>query len=185
MTTQLSFRPATAEDAPFVALIMMEAVGVPMMEEGAMPEEHLVSICQRDDTLYSYKNAVIAELEGTPVGGLIAYNGKGYHEVKVHTFSLVSAQLSFDPLTMDDETREGEYYLDSAAVMPEHRGKGFGRQIIAHGIECARRLHLLPVLACSPSNSKAYTLYQSLGFEKDGHLFIFGEDYLRMTCKQP
>lgn len=176
----VTFRPATVDDAPFVALIMMEAVGMPMMEEGIVPEEHLVRICRHDDTLYSYKNAVIAELDGQPVGGLIAYNGEGYHDVKVHTFSLVGDNLPFDPLTMDDETREGEYYLDSAAILPKHRGKGYGRQIIAYGIEHGRNLGLLPVLACSPSNTKALALYKSLGFEEDGHMFIFGEDYLRM-----
>lgn len=181
MTNQISFRPATVEDAPFVALIMMEAVGEPVMEEGREVDDSIVSICRRDDTLYSYRNAVIAESGGERIGGLIAYDGNGYHETKLHTFSLIDHPLPFDPLAMDDETREGEYYLDSAAVLPEFRSKGYGRQIIEYGVECGRRRSLLPVLACSPSNAKAYALYKSLGFKENGHLFIFGEDYLRMT----
>ena len=74
--TELSFRAATIEDAEFVALIMMEAVGMPMMEEGKMPEEHLVDICRRTDTLYSYRNCVIVEMDGKRVGGLISYKAR-------------------------------------------------------------------------------------------------------------
>lgn len=177
----LTFRPASLADAPFVALVMMEAIGAQLMEEGTMPEEHIINICRRTDTLYTYKNAVIVELDGTIIGCVIAYNGKGYHEVKEHTFGLVSDSLPFDFNTMDDETREGEYYLDSLALLPAYRNKGYGRQIISHVVKCAQEQNLLPVLACSPENEKAYHLYRSLGFEEDGHLFIFGEDYLRMV----
>lgn len=177
----ITFRQAAKDDAPFVATVMMEAVGIPMMEEGRTPEPHLVEICQREDTLYSYKNCIIATAEGKPVGGLISYPGTGYHEVRVRTFSMVRQHLSFDIEQMDDETRDGEYYLDSAAVLPEHRGKGIGRQLIEYGVKKAHELHLLPTLACFPDNTSAYKLYTSIGFKENGHLFIFGEDYLRMT----
>ena len=154
---------------------------MPMMEEGKMPEEHLVDICQRTDTLYSYRNCVIVEMDGKRVGGLISYKGEGYHEVKVRTFGLVKDNLTFDIEKMDDETREGEYYLDSAAVLPEYRGLGIGRKIIEYGVSVAREKGLLPILACDPNNVNAYKLYRSIGFKENGRLFIFGEDYLRMT----
>jgi len=177
----ITFRQATIDDAPFVALVMMEAVGVPMMEQGEMPSEELTSICLRPDTLYSYKNATIAEIDGKPVAGLIAYNGKGYHEVKKHTFSLVKVELDFNPMEMDDETKEGEYYLDSLAVLPDYRGKGFGRMMLEKGIEIAREKNLLPILACDPHNDNAYQLYRNIGFNEDGKLYIFGKNYLRMV----
>lgn len=179
--SELTFRQATLSDAPFIALIMMEAVGVPLMEQGKLPEDGITDICRREDTLYSYRNAVIAEIDGKPVGGLISYNGKGYHDIKVHTFSLVRENLPFNPDDMDDETREGEYYLDSAAILPEYRGKGYGRQVIKYGIGLARKLNLLPILACDPENRNAYGLYSSLGFKDSGRFFIFGEDYIRMS----
>lgn len=178
----ITFRQATLQDAPFVATIMMEAVGMSVMEEGKTPEERIIDICRREDTLYTYLHAEIAELDGMPIGGLISYEGNGYHDIKRHTFNLVREHLDFDPDAMDDETREGEYYLDSAAVLPAYRGKGYGRQIIEHGISIARKRNLLPVLACDEANTNAYALYRSRGFREDGTLFIFGENYLRMTC---
>lgn len=177
----LSVRPATPADAPFVALVMMEAVGYDFMERGEMPGDELTAACLSTETLYSYRNATIFELEGKPVGGLISYEGKGYHEVKVRTFAPIRDRLDFDPMAMDDETREGEYYLDSAAVLPQYRGQGIGRQIIEYGVQRARDLDLLPVLACEPHNKAAHALYTNIGFADDGNLFIFGEDYLRMT----
>ena len=181
--SRLTHRPATLADAPFVALVMMEAVGIDLMERGEMPSDDIVDTCRRDDTLYSYRNATIFEIDGTPVGALIAYDGNGYHEVKVRTFEPIRHRLDFDPMAMDDETREGEYYLDSAAVLPEYRGRGVGRHIIEHGISTARSKGLLPVLACDPDNTGAHALYESLGFSDDGTMYIFAHTYLRMTCK--
>jgi hypothetical protein len=179
----LNFRKAEISDAPFVALVMMEAVGMSIMEEGRVPENFLIDICRRTDTLYSYTNATIVEFEGRIIGGLISYPGEGYHDIKVHTFNLVKDYVDFDVEKMDDETKEGEYYLDSAAVLPEYRGKGFGRRIIEYGLTKARNMRLVPVLACDPENKNAYNLYKSLGFEHEGNLYIFGEDYLRMIVK--
>lgn len=178
----LTCRQATLADAPFVALVMMEAVGYDLMERGEMPREDLVETCLSTETLYSYLNATIFEIDGKPVGGLISYEGKGYHEVKVATFTPIMHRLDFNPLEMDDETREGEYYLDSAAVLPEFRGRGIGRKIIEHGVEIARGKGLLPVLACDPDNTGAHALYESLGFKDDGTMYIFAHTYLRMTC---
>ncbi len=175
-------RNATIDDAPFIAAVMLEAVGMNVMEDGMKPQEDVINICRRTDTLYSYKNAVVAEVDGKYVGALISYQGKGYHDIKVHTFSLVRELIDFDADAMDDETREGEYYLDSAAVLPEYRGKGIGRELIRHGVDVAKSLGLVPVLACDPENENAYGLYKSLGFREDGTLYIFGETYLRMVC---
>lgn len=177
----ISFRQAIKDDASFVALVMMEAVGIPMMENGDVPGEELVDICLREDTLYSYKNATIAEIDGEPVAGLIAYNGKGYHKVKEHTFSLVKAELDFNPMEMDDETKEGEYYLDSLAVLPSFRGHGIGRLMLEKGVDTARCQGLLPILACDPHNLNAYQLYSNIGFKEEGILYIFGKNYLRMV----
>lgn len=179
----LSFRPATPADATFVATVMMEAVGHPVMEENLPLQPHMTTICQRDDTLYSWRNATIATIGGKPVAALIAYEGKGYMERRRLTFSLVPPDLPFDPETMDAETCEGEYYLDSLAVLPTFRGRGIGAALLRQGIATARSLSLTPVLACDPDNAPALALYRRLGFVTDGRLFIFGEDYLRMVIR--
>lgn len=178
----IKIEPATEADADFVAFAMMEAVGLPIMERGEKPDERLIDICRRTDTLYSWQNAVIAKLDGKPVGALISYPGKGYHAVKLHTFSLAPKEfITFDIDKMDDEAHDGEYYLDSLAVLPEYRGHGIATLLLQYGIEKAREQHLLPILACDPDNTNAYRLYQKLGFHQEGTLFLFGETFLRMV----
>lgn len=178
---ELTFRPATISDAPFVAIVMMEAVGMEYMERGVIPVGHILNVCQCEDTLYSYRNAVIAMIGNEPIGALISYAGEGYHETKVRTFAPIKDNLDFDPMTMDDETCDGEYYLDSVAVLPQYRGKGYGRRLIEYGIIRGKKLNKLVVLACDPDNNGAFALYSSLGFKIDGSLSIFGRNYLRLT----
>lgn len=183
-------RTATQADAPFIALIMAEAVGNPVMERQRLQTlddednsllTRLTAIAEADDTLYSWKKTLIATTpEGTPVAGLIAYPGEGYLECRRRTFAMVGDSLPFDPETMDLETRDGEYYLDSLAVLPEHRGQGLARLLLSQGIQRAHALGRPAILACAPDNVGAKSLYESLGFAERGHMFIFGEDYLRM-----
>ncbi len=178
----ITVEPATAEDSEFVATVMIEAIGMPIMENGEAPDEMLTGICRRTDTLYSWQNAVIAKVDGEPAGALISYEGRGYHEVKLRTFGLVPKDLlTFDIDKMDDETGDGEYYLDSLAVHPQHRGHGIASLLLRYGVEKAREKHLLPILACDPDNANALQLYKNIGFRQEGTLFIFGHEYLRMV----
>jgi len=84
---------------------------------------------------------------------------------------------------MDAETQDGEFYIDSLAVLPSYRKLGLGRTLLLRGLESARVLQRPAVLACAPENASAKHLYESLGFHEEGRLFIFGENYLRMVCR--
>ncbi len=180
----ITVEPATAEDAEFVATVMAEAVGMSVMEDGSTPDEHLTNICRRTDTLYSWQNAVIAKVGDEPAGALISYDGHGYHEVKLRTFGLVPKEmLEFDIDKMDDETGDGEYYLDSLAVLPQHRGHGIASLLLKYGVGKAREKHLLPILACDPDNANALRLYMKTGFRQEGTMFIFGHEYMRMVWR--
>lgn len=179
----VTFRQATPDDAAFIAAVMLEAVGTGLMEQGLTPNEQTVEICRQTGTLYSYRNAVIAMVDGKPAGGLISYDGNGYHDIKNHTFELIKSELSFNPFDMDDETRAGEYYIDCVAVLPQFRGKGLGRKIIEYAVGQASALGLPAVIACLPDNVPAYALYSGMGFETHGTMHVFGEDYLRMVLE--
>jgi len=188
-----SFRKATRDDAAFIGLIIAEAVEICVMEEyeaGKIDEnkdllKSLISITSEDDTLYSWRNCILAETsEGKLVGGLVSYPGEGYLERRNLTFQKVKHLIDFDVEKMDAETKDGEYYLDSLAILPAYRKQGLGCALLQQGLEKAKTLHRPAVLACAPENTEAKHLYESLGFHEEGHLFIFGEDYLRMVCRQ-
>lgn len=183
----LNIRPATFDDSEFVAKSVMAALGQDEVYATPLPKrtkamiKRITSICQREDILYSWKNTLIAEIEGKPVASLTAYDGTNYKEMKERTFALIDGPLDFDIDLMQDETHEGEYYLDSAAVLPEYRNQGIGRKLLLAGIETGKKLSIPHVtLLVSPNNHKAKKLYRSLGFREAGEIYAFGENYQRM-----
>lgn len=174
------FRKATAEDALFKAKGFHMAMLYDDAEEEQI-EKFARTICVREDVLYSWRNTVIAEVEGQCAGMLTAYDGRNYHEMRMVTMALVKEHLGVEFPGMEDEAVAGEYYLDSLAVMPPFRGRGIGRALLQRGIEEGHRLGLLVTLAVDPINHRAKNLYRSLGFQPDGTLFIFGHDYEKMS----
>ncbi len=186
---EFSLRPATPDDAPFIAKVMIEAIHRDTLQpDGTLRAEYqktfqrVLPVVLRTDTLYSWKHATIAETQnGTPIAGIIAYKGENYKDTRRTTFALLADVLDFDPTKMDDEARPGELYIDSLATMPPYRGTGVGRTLIQHWIQKAKEQGLTATLAVSPDNPRALALYQHLGFRDAGPLFIFGENYRRFS----
>ena len=183
----IKIRPANFDDSEFVAKSVMAALGndevyaVPLKKEIKATIEKITSICQREDVLYSWKNTIIAEIDGKPIASLTAYDGTNYKEIKERTFSLFDEPLDFDVDLMQDETREGEYYIDSATVLPEYRNQGIGKKLLIASIEKGKELGIPHVtLLVNPHNPKAKRLYRSLGFREAGEVYVFGEYYQRM-----
>lgn len=188
---KISYRMATPADAGFVAEVVAEALGNPIMEriidgqetaEDRQLLELLTAVCKREDTLYSWKNTRLAVTrDNRPVAALVAYPGEGYMDCRKRTFALLGSLITFDAEKMEPETRDGEYYLDSISVHPHWRGKGIARVMMAEAAREAARMGRPAILACAPDNTDAKKLYESIGFREEGHMFIFGEDYLRMV----
>lgn len=193
MNHTFRLEPATPQDAFHVALIMAEALGDDIMERflsngNTLPPqdlrrmELLTAVALRTDTLYTYRHCTLARnAQGEVAGGLIAYPGTDYLQRRDTTFSLVRELIRFDVEKMDPETLPHEYYLDSMAVWPQFRRQGLARRLIQHCIHQGHRLQRPVVLACAPHNAHAHRLYSSLGFKDHEHIFIFGEDYIRMV----
>lgn len=180
MRNEISFRKATVDDALFIA----RGFHMAMLYDEAQEEQisnFARNICVHEDVLYSWRNTIIAEVDGHCAGMLTAYDGRYYHDMRIRTMSLVKQHLGVEFPGMEDEAVAGEYYLDSLAVMPEYRGKGIGRRLLEQGIENGKALCLDVTLAVDPINDRAKHLYRSLGFKPAGTLFIFGHDYEKMV----
>lgn len=186
-------RHATREDAPFIALVVIEALGENIMERahaGSIGDaerrklEQVAGVIRRDDTLYSWHHTLMAEdTDGTPLGAIVAYPGDDYVEMRTRTFALLNELITFDVASMDAETVPGEYYLDSLAVSPAARGKGIGKQLLCAARDKAFAMSRPAILACAPENVNAKAMYETMGFRQDGELFIFGHPYLRMVAR--
>ena len=127
-----------------------------------------------DDSQYSWRNAFVAvddeadpdDIEKAPVAGVIVgYDGKDLHRLRRRFQEAAMADWQMDYSNMDDETAEGEFYLDSLAVYPQYRKRGIASQLLNRIIEHAASLGLPAALLVDQGNPSAERLYTSMGFE--------------------
>ncbi|MDO4497346.1 MAG: N-acetyltransferase [Bacteroidales bacterium] len=174
MTTMITYRHATINDAPFIAKGVMIALHT---DPNAPVYQKLVEVCRKDDTLYSWKHALLAT-DGDQYAGLcLCYPGKNYHAMRLHTFALLEGFVDgMDLENAEDEAGEGEYYIDSLAVMESYRRQGIARQLILEQLEIGKQTGAKrATLLVDPDNPSAQKLYRQCGFTDDCQVYAFGQ----------
>lgn len=128
-------RRATLLDTPFVAHSVVEAMHL-------TGEAHLLSqveaLCRHEQTLYSYKHALVAQLGNQLVGCLIFYDGAHYASMRDYTFQLIRESMKIDFDSMPHETQSGEVYFDSLFVDPSYRGHRLGEQLFSTALSLSK-----------------------------------------------
>ena len=182
----VQLRDATLDDAPFIARVVL--AGIDMLDiDAVLPDEqraifeHLIEICRMDDTLYSYCNTRIAEVDGKPVGALVAYDGACYAKMREKTFGLVQQTSGMDLSRNAMETGPGEFYLDSMAVLSDYRGVGIGKLLMHDRMEFALNNGFQKVtLLVDKDKPRLQEYYQSEGFSFSKEMFVFGAWYNKL-----
>lgn len=181
-------RDASMADAPFIARVVL--AGIDMLDiDAVLPDEqrdiyeHLVGICRMDDTLYSYLNSRIAEIDGNRVGALVAYDGARYAALRSKTFGLVQQTSGMDLSRNAMETGPGEFYLDSMAVLSDYRGLGIGKMLMRDRMDYALEngFHKVTLLV-DKDKPRLQAYYESLGFVQMCEMFVFGAWYWKLYC---
>ncbi|MDE7127958.1 MAG: GNAT family N-acetyltransferase [Bacteroidales bacterium] len=186
MMEDIIIRDATAEDIPLVAKCTMAAIGLydfspHMSQEQQRSYDFLTEICGADNTLYSYRKARVATISGTPVGCLISYGGESYADARELTFGMAEKVLGIDLSDTETETCDGEYYLDTMAIIPAFRGYGIGKKLLLDGIERGRRGGYGKVtLIVDKEYAHLKEYYASVGFKGDMEMRCFGDTYIKM-----
>jgi len=189
-------RDARIEDCETVARGICMALH---REPDGEMQKCIARICEREDVLYSYKHAIVAWEESTPVGICLCYDGALYHEMRKITFPLFDELMhddakhqemvdepaeSMDLDNMQDEAEAGEYYMDSLAVWPEWRGRGIGMKLMLAQIERARVLGFEKAsLLVDPENENAQRIYRKLGFNDSSEVYAFGQIFWKWVKK--
>ncbi|MBR2319032.1 MAG: GNAT family N-acetyltransferase [Bacteroidaceae bacterium] len=172
------------------ALLIAKAVAMGIGDEDALRrycgEDYislLTEIAQHEESQYSYNNALIAVIDGTPVGAVIGYDGAKLHHLRDNTYNIIYSSLERTP-SIPDETEAGEFYLDTVAVMPEYSSMGIGRSMIT--AICNKAFadgHKNVGLIVDHDNSRAEALYTSIGFTRVGEKEFFGHRMWHMQKK--
>ena len=171
-------RQARKEEASQIAELFMLAWPVDeILDSNGLTYEQLYEsitlIAANEETIYSYENTIVAEIDGKVVGAMCAYDGADYQRLKQPIVDVLGPDCGF---AKTKETEAGEFYLDSVGVLPEYRGRGIASRIIEAQCErAASHGHKVAGLIVDIDKPQVEALYSRLGFtcldEKDffGH----------------
>jgi len=178
---KINIRQATIEDAPLVASTALRAVVDEAPEQSGW-WDLMMSVSGREDTLYSWKNTLVAECDGVKAGAIISYPGAFYVEKRDSTFAL----FGNDAPSSEYETGAGEYYLDSLMVLPEFRGQGIGSALMNAAIAKAQAAGYQRItLIVSDEKPRNRAMYERLGFKALSPIIFLGEPYTKMVYSEP
>ena len=187
MDKRINIRDAKLDDAPFIARVVL--AGIDMLDIDAVITDgqraiygHLIEICRMDDTLYGCCNTRIAEIDGEKVGALVAYDGARYAAMRAKTFGLVQQSSGMDLSRNAMETGPGEFYLDSMAILSDHRGIGIGKMLMRDRMDYALGNGFPKVtLLVDKDKPRLQRYYESEGFAFDEEMFVFGSWFRKLV----
>ncbi len=182
---EITIRSAKKEDAEFIARGFLTAMWISGEEmERLLPS--CKSLAAMDDTLYSWRNACIAQCDGTDAAVLISYDGASYATASAKTFAYIRDHGGEDFTGMTHEAVAGEWYIDTLAVMPEFRRRGIAVQLLHHAISLGQQNpHTQKItLYVDPDHPWVVDLYASVGFQPEGEAVIFGQTFRKMAISK-
>ena len=180
-------RAAKQEDAAIVARAVAMAIGDEVALRSYCGDDYLAVLAEMargEATQYSWRYALVAEVDGVRAGAIVGYDGARLDVLREGTFAVLRACIGRIPV-IADETEAGECYLDSVGVLPEYRGLGVGRALVAAFCDKAfAEGHECVGLIVDYDNPEAERLYTSLGFGRVGRRLFFGHQMWHLQKKR-
>jgi ribosomal protein S18 acetylase RimI-like enzyme len=161
-------RPATREDAESLARLIDiagEGFGTYLWTQSAGPGETALHVgkrrAQREEGGFSYRNALLAELDGKVAALLLGYRLADPYD----TGDLSALPATVRPLIELESEAPGSWYVNALAVFPEYRGKGLGTLLLGEAERLARetRAPMLSIVVAE-QNEGARRLYERTGY---------------------
>jgi ribosomal protein S18 acetylase RimI-like enzyme len=181
-------RKATLNDAETIAALLFLAmedivykfIGKEDREKGL---EFMLHFVGKGNNQYSYQNCWVVEEDTKVMAAINLYDGARLSELRQPIIEYLRNKFNknFNP---EDETQEGECYIDSLGVDPNQQDKGFGTKLLRFVIDeyvstGGQTLGLL----VDEGNPKAKRLYLKLGFINAGKKVIFGKNMEHLQHK--
>ena len=115
---------------------------------------------------YSFEHSLVYEENGVIAGSVIAYDGGLLPQYRKPFLEYIAEHYNVKDLVIENETMEGEIYIDTISVYPAHQGKGIGSKLLNSIISKSRAEgHKKIGLLVDLENPNAKKLYAVLGFE--------------------
>jgi len=170
----------TSEIADLLLLAMKDIIyhfiGVRNYEEA---RNFVLKFLKEKSNQYSYENCWVVEIDKAVVAVANMYDGAKLTELRKPVVDYIQKKFSehFEP---EDETKPGEYYIDSLGVSSGIQGQGIGSRLLQHLIDeySINQKRVLSLLV-DEEDPSAKKLYLKLGFVSVGKRTLFGK---KMEC---
>lgn len=177
----VTLRQATCDDCARIArLFTIAAAGLAeyIWSRVGMPGLSILEIGERrfarENTAFSYQNALVAEKDGSVIGLMLSF--------PMMAPPAGERKTEDDPVLAPYSELEdhGSLYISTLAVFNEHRGLGIGTRLLEEAARRARALGLERLsLICFEKNTGAFRLYRRLGFRELARRPIVPHPFLR------
>lgn len=187
--SEIQVRPAEKNDSEAVARLLMMAWPMDSfleMSPGMTEDDFALiikSFVESEDTLYSYRNTIVAVRGEEIAGAMNGYDGALYEMLKKPVTDDFSRRFpdSSSGFGLVKETEAGEFYLDSIGVNPAMRSMGIGSRLFSAMLERAAGLGFTKAgLIVDVDKPKAEALYLRLGFKTVGYRDFMGHPMKHM-----
>lgn len=180
-------RQARKEDAEEIVelfKVVLTDMELPIMRKIAWKKLKpvLVDATKREKYLYGFKHATVKEVDGEIAGFFFGYDG-GLDEEEYEPLASILDEYDLPVFesNSDDETFEGEWYLDTLVTKSRFRGRGIGKELMQAAYRKAEKKGIPVVgLNVDQDNPKAQKLYKRQGFEKTGEIVLADRRYDHM-----
>ena len=184
-----TIRKATPNDSTIIAELMLYAMQDIIFEFIGKEDKNEAIIFLKDlisqkNNQYSFENTYVLIYNNLIVGSFTLYDGGKLEELRNPVLKSLSDKYNQN-IQPQNETEQGELYIDTIAVFPEYRGKGFGNIILDYIIDefAIKQNHTLGLLV-DFTNPKAKKLYESKGFKVVGKKQLMSEYHEHMQYKK-
>jgi ribosomal protein S18 acetylase RimI-like enzyme len=175
------FRLAEAKDAPALAeLVNFAGEGLPLYlwdrlkQPGQTAWDVGLERARREKSGFSYRNAVVAEIDGKCAACLIGYPQPEHPE----PIDYAAMPPIFVPLQELENLAPNSWYVNVLAAYPDFRGQGLGTKLLAIADELADATGKSGLsLIMSDANEGARRLYERRGYREAGARPMVKEDW--------
>lgn len=180
-------RDARKEDVEEIVelfqIILMD-MDLPIMSNVSWETLHpaLIEAVKNEELRYSYKHAIVKEINGEIAGFCFGYLNRFHSSTKkIWTEILQKYHLPYFEIYQEGEADSDEWYLDSLVTKSAYRGQGVARELM----EAAYQKTIdsgaaIIALNCEEKNESARSLYKKEGFSQSKQIEIAGHTYDHM-----
>jgi ribosomal protein S18 acetylase RimI-like enzyme len=181
-------RKAVLEDSKYIApilLLAMEDIVYKFIGQADYQAalDFLLYFVEKENNQYSYQNCFVAEEGNEIIGAVNLYDGSQFDQLRKPVIEYVRSNFNSD-FNPEDETQNGELYVDALGVNPKHQGKGIGSKILQFLIEeyVYQKQQTLGLIV-EEDNPNAKKLYLKLGFKVVGKKTLVGKKLEHLQLK--